>query len=65
MAVVAVLAVLWPLGRSLSHDSFPLSNYPMFTHDPARTTGFVRAVGSPPTAPSTGSRQSSPAAPWR
>jgi hypothetical protein len=40
-----LLAVLWPLGRDLRHDSFPLSNYPMFTHDPARTTGFVRAVG--------------------
>ena len=40
-----MLAVLSPLGRSLRHDSFPLSNYPMFTHDPPRTTGFQRAVG--------------------
>lgn len=45
VAIVAVLAVLWPLGRELTEDSFPLSNFPMFTHDPPRTTGFARAIG--------------------
>lgn len=45
VAVVAVLAVALPLGRPLARDSFPLSNFPMFTHDPAPVSGFLRAVG--------------------
>ena len=45
VGLVAVLATLWPLTRSLRHDSFPLSNYPMFTSDQPEVTSFVRAVG--------------------
>lgn len=45
VGVVAVLAALWPLTRELRHDSFPLSNYPMFTSDQPEVTAFVRAVG--------------------
>ena len=45
VSAVALLAVLWPLTRSVRHDSFPLSNYPMFTSDQPATTTFVRAVG--------------------
>lgn len=45
VTVAAVIAVLLPLGRSFERDSFPLSNYPMFTHDPAAVSGFVRAIG--------------------
>ena len=46
VAGVAVLAVLSPLGRTRRQDdSFPLSNYPMFTHNPRDTTGIERAVG--------------------
>lgn len=45
VATVAVLAALWPLTRSLRHDSFPLSNYPMFTSNQPEVTSFVRAVG--------------------
>ena len=41
-----MLAVLSPLGRTRRQDdSFPLSNYPMFTHNPKDTTGIERAVG--------------------
>ena len=39
-----MLAALWPLTRSLRHDSFPLSNYPMFTSDQPGETSFVRAI---------------------
>jgi hypothetical protein len=46
VAAVAVLAVLSPLGRTRRQDdSFPLSNYPMFTHNPRDTAGVERAVG--------------------
>lgn len=46
VAGVAVLAVLSPLARTRRvDDSFPLSNYPMFTHNPRDTTGIERAVG--------------------
>lgn len=45
VAVVAVVAVLYPLTRVLTRDSFPLSNFPMFTHDPNDVTGFQRAIG--------------------
>jgi hypothetical protein len=41
---VAVLATLFPLLRDEPHDSFPLSNYPMFTSAQPATTSFVRAV---------------------
>ena len=40
-----MVAVLYPLGRVLTRDSFPLSNYPMFTHNPKNVTGFQRAIG--------------------
>jgi len=36
VAVTALIAVALPLGRPLVRDSFPLSNFPMFTHDPPR-----------------------------
>lgn len=42
---LAVVAVAWPLVRDLDHDSFPLSNYPMFTSEQPATTSFVRAIG--------------------
>jgi hypothetical protein len=45
VAVVALAAVLWPLTRSEAHDSFPLSNYPMFTSDPPAVASFARALG--------------------
>lgn len=48
VAVVAVLATLFPLTRAERHDSFPLSNYPMFTSDQPGETSFVRAVGVRP-----------------
>lgn len=42
---VALLATLFPLLRDEPHDSFPLSNYPMFTGAQPATTSFVRAIG--------------------
>jgi len=45
VGVVAVAATLLPLLRSEAHDSFPLSNYPMFTSDQPAVTPFVRAIG--------------------
>lgn len=42
-AVVA--AVLWPLTQPRADDSFPLSNYPMFTAAQPRLTSVHRAVG--------------------
>ena len=46
VAGVAVLAVLSPLARTRRQDdSFPLSNYPMFTHNPRDTTGIELALG--------------------
>lgn len=45
MGAVTVLAALWPLARGLRHDSFPLSNYPMFTSYQPEVTSFVRAIG--------------------
>lgn len=45
VAIVALVAVLWPLARSERHDSFPLSNYPMFTSDLPEVTSFARALG--------------------
>ncbi len=45
VAVAALVAVLFPLSRALDRDSFPLSNFPMFTHDPPPVSGFVRAIG--------------------
>jgi hypothetical protein len=44
VGAVAVLATLFPLLRDEPHDSFPLSNYPMFTSAQPATTSFVRAV---------------------
>lgn len=48
MAVTALIAVALPLGRPLVRDSFPLSNFPMFTHDPPPVSEFLRAVGVRP-----------------
>jgi hypothetical protein len=45
VGTVAVLAVLWPVVRGRGDDSFPLSNYPMFTGDHPAETSFVRAIG--------------------
>ena len=45
VGIVAVGAVLVPLGRDLGADSLPLSNYPMFTARRAQVTSIERAVG--------------------
>jgi hypothetical protein len=43
VAAVVLALVLLPLTRSRADDSFPLSNYPMFTADKPRVTVFFRA----------------------
>ena len=48
VGIVAVGAVLVPLGRDLGADSLPLSNYPMFTARRARITSIERAIGVAP-----------------
>lgn len=45
VGIVAVGAVVVPLTRDLRHDSFPLSNYPMFTARRPPVTTIERAVG--------------------
>jgi hypothetical protein len=45
VGIVAVGAVLVPLGRELRDDSLPLSNYPMFTARRAQATSIERAIG--------------------
>jgi hypothetical protein len=45
VGIVAVGAVLLPLGRELRDDSLPLSNYPMFTARRAQVTSIERAIG--------------------
>lgn len=45
VGLVVLVAVLVPLVRAERHDSFPLSNYPMFTSDKPSVTSFVRAIG--------------------
>jgi len=45
VGIVAVGAVLVPLGRDIAHDSLPLSNYPMFTARRAQVTSIDRAIG--------------------
>jgi hypothetical protein len=45
VGVVALLAVLWPVARQPQVDSFPLSNYPMFTQLRPRVTTIALAVG--------------------
>jgi hypothetical protein len=45
VGIVAVGAVLVPLWRDVSHDSLPLSNYPMFTARRAQVTSIQRAIG--------------------
>lgn len=45
MGVVAVGAVLLPLTRDVGGDSFPLSNYPMFTERRPAVTRIERAIG--------------------
>jgi hypothetical protein len=45
VGIVAVGAVLVPLWRDVSHDSLPLSNYPMFTARRAQVTSIERAIG--------------------
>jgi hypothetical protein len=48
VGIVAVGAVLVPLGRELGADSLPLSNYPMFTARRAQVTSIERAIGVAP-----------------
>jgi hypothetical protein len=48
VGIVAVGAVLVPLGRELGADSLPLSNYPMFTARRAQVTSIERAIGIAP-----------------
>ena len=45
VGIVAVGAVLVPLWRDVSHDSLPLSNYPMFTARRPQVTSIDRAIG--------------------
>ena len=45
VALSAVGLVLWPIARPRADDSFPLSNYPMFTADKPRRVTFFQAVG--------------------
>jgi hypothetical protein len=45
VGIVAVGAVLVPLWRDVSHDSLPLSNYPMFTARRSQVTSIQRAIG--------------------
>ena len=45
VGIVAVGAVLVPLWRDVSHDSLPLSNYPMFTARRSQVTSIERAIG--------------------
>ena len=45
VAVAAVGLVVWPIARPRADDSFPLSNYPMFTADKPRQMTFFQAVG--------------------
>lgn len=44
LAVVAVVAVAWPVLRRPPVDSFPLSNYPMFTQVRPRSSPVELAV---------------------
>jgi hypothetical protein len=48
VGIVAVGAVLVPLGRDLGEDSLPLSNYPMFTARRSQVTSIERAIGVAP-----------------
>jgi hypothetical protein len=48
VGIVAVGAVLVPLGRDLGEDSLPLSNYPMFTARRPQVTSIERAIGVAP-----------------
>lgn len=45
VSVVTVAAVLSPLARTPPTDSFPLSNYPMFSHNREPVTDIALAVG--------------------
>jgi hypothetical protein len=45
VGIVAVGVVLVPLWRDVSHDSLPLSNYPMFTVRRPQVTSIERAIG--------------------
>ena len=46
VGIVATVAVLSGIGRTRRvDDSLPLSNYPMFTHNPRDTTGIELAIG--------------------
>jgi hypothetical protein len=45
VAVVAVLAVAWPMVRHPPSDGFPLSNYPMFTQLRPRVTTIDVTLG--------------------
>lgn len=46
VTVVIVVAVAWPITRPRAADSFPMSNYPMFTADKDDTTVLSRALGT-------------------
>jgi hypothetical protein len=48
VGIVAVGAVLVPLGRDLGADSLPLSNYPMFTARRSQVTSIERVIGLAP-----------------
>jgi hypothetical protein len=48
VGIVAIGAVLVPLGRDLGDDSLPLSNYPMFTARRSQVTSIERAIGVAP-----------------
>lgn len=44
VGAIVVVALLAPMVRDKDADSYPLSNYPMFTADQPREATFVRAV---------------------
>ena len=46
IAAVAVVAVLAPMLRGPAHDSFPLSTYPMFSHDRPDVSAVATVVGT-------------------
>jgi hypothetical protein len=53
VTVVTIVAVLSPLARTPSTDSFPLSNYPMFSNNREPTADIALAVGVAPSGATT------------
>lgn len=47
--LVALIAVVFPALRPHPHDSFPLSNYPMFSYQRSRVNALPTAVAITPT----------------